>query len=332
LVEGLLATRVDEARLVRRARLWIEKPTDLPAQDRELDRLDRHGLTTEELELCPPILVLADSASVSRRTQAGLMRLLTSGLPLKVLWFDECDLTSPGPSMPLVAMAHRRAFVLSTSISDPTHLFEGVTAALRYPGPAFISVHTPSPRRHGFATELSIDRAALAVLSRVHPALRFDPAAEGVFGLRIDLGGNPAVERTWAADSEGVEWTPLRWAEGEKRFEDSTLLPDARGSAQSTVPGPNGRGLALGKILKSASGELEQVWHTLQELSGLVTPFTDAVRSRAEAETQEAHEAALAELRAEFEGRLATHEQEQAATQADRLRRRLLQLAGYGER
>ena len=332
LVEGLLATRVDEARLVRRALLWIDKPSDLPAKDRELDRLDRHGLTAEESELCPPILVLADSASVTRRTHAGLMRLLTSGLPLKVLWFDGCDLTARRASVPLVAMAHRRAFVLSTSIADPDHLFEGVTAALRYPGPALIDVHTPSPRRHGFPSELSIDRAALAVLSRVHPVLRFDPAVEGVFGLRIDLVGNPAVDRRWAVDSEDVEWTPRRWAEGERRFEDSTLLPDARGSAQSTVPGPNGRGLALGKILDSASEELEQVWSTLQELSGVVTPFTEVVRSRAETEVQQAHEAALADLTAEFESRLEIREQEQAATQADRLRRRLLQLTGYGER
>ena len=331
LAEGLLATRVDEARLVRRARLWLDKPSDLPAKDRELDRLDRHGLTVEEQDLCPPILVLADSASLSRRTHAGLMRLLTSGLPLKVLWFDGCDLTARKASVPLVAMAHRRAFVLSTSIADPGHLFDGVTAALRYPGPALIDVHTPSPRRHGFASELSIDRAALAVLSRVHPLLRFDPAAEGVFGLRMDLDGNPDVERTWAVDGEGVEWTPRRWADGEKRFEDSTLLPDARGSGQSTVPGPNGRSLVLGEILNSAFGELEQVWNTLQELSGVVTPFTDVVRSRAETEVQQTHEAALADMKTEFENRLETSEREQVTVQADRLRRRLLQLAGYGE-
>jgi len=260
------------------------------------------------------------------------MRLLTSELPLKVLWFDGCDLTARKASVPLVAMAHRRAFVLSTSIAEPGHLFDGVTAALRYPGPALIDVHTPSPRRHGFASELSIDRAALAVLSRVHPMLRFDPAAEGVFGLRMDLDGNPSVERTWAVDGEGVEWTPRRWADGEKRFEDSTLLPDARGSGQSTVPGPNGRSLVLGEILNSAFGELEQVWNTLQELSGVVTPFTDAVRSRAEAEVQQAHEAALADMKTELDDRLETSEREQVSVQADRLRRRLLQLAGYGER
>jgi len=332
LAEGLLSTRVDEARLVRRARLWLDKPSDLPAKDRELDRLDRHGLTIEEQELCPPIVVLADSASVTRRTHAGLMRLLTSGLPLKVLWFDECDLTARRASVPLVAMAHRRAFVLSTSIADPAHLFDGVTAALRFPGPALIDVHTPSPRRHGFSSELSIDRAALAVLSRVHPLVRFDPRVEGVFGLRMDLDGNPTIERTWAVDAEGVEWTPRRWADGEMRFEELILLPDVRGSGQSTVPGPNGRSLALGEILNSASGELEQVWNTLQELAGVVTPFTDEVRSRAETEVQQAHDVALADQKTEFENRLETSEREQVSAQADRLRRRLMQLAGYGER
>jgi hypothetical protein len=82
-------------------------------------------------------------------------------------------------------------------------------------------------------------------------------------------------------------------------------------------------------MLQSASDDLAQVWSTLQELAGIVTPFTDTVRSQAEEDVRGAHEAALADLRAEYEGRLETHEGEQVGTQADRLRRRLMQLAGY---
>jgi IMP dehydrogenase len=57
-----------------------------------------------------------------------LTRLLTSGLPLKVLWFDDCDLTSRRANMPLVAMAHRGAFVLQSSQASASHLLGGVLA------------------------------------------------------------------------------------------------------------------------------------------------------------------------------------------------------------
>ena len=58
--------------------------------------------------------------------------------------------------------------------------------------------------------------------------------------------------------------------------------------------------------------------HRLELVDGVV----DVVRRR---------EAELESLRADYEGRLGAMQGEQQADQADRLRRRLLQLAGYGE-
>ena len=43
------------------------------------------------------------------------------------------------------------------------------------------------------------------------------------------------------------------------------------------------------------------------------------------------HEEELAALKAEYEARLEAQDREQLAAQADRLRQRLLQLAGYGD-
>jgi len=331
LIESLLAERVETSRLIRRAELWLENPSDLRAGDRELDALTPGELTADELELCPPILVLAGGDALTRPAQAGLSRLLTSGLPVKVVLFDEHDLLSREAEPAMLALAHRRAFVLSTSIAHPRHLFEGVSEALSFPGPALIHLHAPSPRRHGFATDATVERAAGAVECRVHPLLRYDPSAEGFFGLRISLEGNPSVVDTWAVDGDGGAQTPLRWAEGETRFKDSTLLSDARGSAQPTVPGPNGRGLALGEILDRASATRIEIWATLQELAGVTTPFTETVRSRAEEELRQEREGELAALKAEYEAKLQARHDEQLTAQADRLRRRLLQLAGYGE-
>jgi pyruvate-ferredoxin/flavodoxin oxidoreductase len=331
LSESLLSERVETSRLIRRSELWLDDPSDLRARDRELDALTPGELTADELELCPPILVLAGGDALTRPAQAGLSRLLTSGLPVKVVLFDEHDLLSREAEPAMLALAHRRAFVLSTSFSHPRHLFEGVSEAMSFPGPALIHLPAPSPRRHGFAADATVERAASAVECRVHPLLRYDPSAEGFFGLRISLEGNPSVVDTWVVDGDGGARTPLHWAEGERRFKDSTLLSDARGSAQPTVPGPNGRGLALGEILDRAAANRGEIWATLQELAGVTTPFTETVRSRAEDEVRQERESELAALKAEYEAELQARDDEQLTAQADRLRRRLLQLAGYGE-
>jgi hypothetical protein len=86
---------------------------------------------------------------------------------------------------------------------------------------------------------------------------------------------------------------------------------------------------ALDPALSAAVVERLERWQTLQELAGLVSPFVDAVRDRVAAELQAAHATELAELKADFERRLRALEDGQAAAQADRLRERLLTLAGY---
>jgi len=346
LLRGLLAERVDEARLIRRADLLLEAPADLVARDRDLDALTWRDLTSEELSLCPPILVLGGPDGLAGEELAGLSRLLSCGLPVKVVLLDSCDLPVRGADPVLLALAHRNAFVLSGSVAHPDHLFEGVTAALRFSGPALISIHAPRPGRHGFAEEATVERARLAVGARVHPLLRYDPAAEGAFGLRLSLAGNPETERPWAAGETQGPLTPAHWAAGERRFAaalsdpgEASVTPiekflefssDARGSTNPTVPGPNGRSLAVGETLISAVEERAAHWRTLQELSGLVTPFADTVRRQADEELRESHAAEVASLREEYEGKLEEQRNSQSAVQAARIRDRLLQLAGHG--
>jgi pyruvate-ferredoxin/flavodoxin oxidoreductase len=246
----------------------------------------------------------------------------------------------------LLALAHRQAFVLSTSVAHPAHLFDGVTAALNFAGPALIRIHAPSPGRHGFADEETVERARLAVESRVNPLLLYDPSAEGVFGRRMSLEGNSGIEQAWADGAGGGPLTPAHWAAGEARFNECFSHPaggqtvsideylkissDERGSATPTVPGPNGTSLAVGEILLAAVRERLERWATLQELSGAVTPFTEAIREQLDREQREAHQSELASLKAEYEAKLAEVQRSQTAMQAARLRDRLLQLAGFG--
>jgi pyruvate-ferredoxin/flavodoxin oxidoreductase len=303
-------------------------------------------LTAEELELLPPLLVMGGPDGFGGPELPGLFRLLSSGLPLQVVLFDEGDLRSAAGDPVLRALARREAFVLSGSPAHPEHLFEGLSAALQFPGPSLVRLYAPSPRRHGFSREQTVERARLAVASRVHPLLRYDPSEEGVFGKRIRLDGNPDPERTWTVAAAGHALTPAHWAVGESRFDDCfsaaddapsvpieewlNLPPEQRGANRPTVPGPNGGRLAVGRSFCSAVSDRAARWKTLQELAGIVTPFTEQVRRGLEAELGEEQRHAVEALRREYEARLAEQEQAQTANHIARLRERLMQLAGYG--
>jgi pyruvate-ferredoxin/flavodoxin oxidoreductase len=346
IVEGQLAERVEEVRQVRYAELLLENPSDLPARRRELAALSWRDLSGAELALCPPILVVGAVDDLAGAELAGLSRLLSSALPLKLVLLDDCDLERAAVDPSLFALSHRQAFVLNGSIAHHEQLFGGLIRALDFNGPAMIRIHAPSPGRHGFAADAAIDRARQAVESRVHSLLRYDPAAEGVFGLRLNLDGNPSPEEPWTKDDQGHVRTPAHWALGEARFRDafaklggaagspieqwSTLPLDGRGSTVPTVPGPNGESLTVGGSLAAAIVDRAATWATLQELAGRVTPFTEKLRARLESELRETHQAEVVNLAAEKDREHDELERSRLVTQAARLRDRLLQLAGYG--
>ena len=328
IVEGLLAQRVDEARIIRRAQLALAAPSDVIVKERALEALSWRDLTPEELSLVPPLFLLIGSEGTSKRALSGLTRLLASELPVKVVYLDGHDLLWRSADPTLVALAHRGAYVLSGSVAHPNALFEGVEGALSHTGPAFVHLYAPSPSRHGFATAETVARAKLAVDCRVHPLLTYDPRKGGVFGQRIDLSANPMPEQPWSSDAEGRQLTPAVWAAGERRY--AEVLTESTNGSTSTVSLADGRTLSIKPPLAAGVADAADRWATLQELGGLVSPFVDAIKERVASDLAAAHKAEIAALVAEHERRLAEVEDAQTQVQAGRLRDRLLRIAGYG--
>lgn len=344
LAEGLAARHVEEARTLRLAELLLAAPSDLVLKERALASLDFAGLDERERAHCPPLVVLCGPEALGAEHRAGLMRALASPLPIKVLVLDGAErLLSRGDTL-LPFVAERRAFVLSSTLAHRDHLFDGLSAALSSPGPALVHLYAPSPVRHGFDQALTVERARLAVESRVHPLLRWDPGAPGVFGARLSLEGNPAPSASWAEDAGGDAVTPAHFAAGEARFSGHLLetsapgqpaaewaLGDASSRARSTPVVETAAGVrALDADLRRTVVERLETWRTLQELAGVSTPFTDQVRAAAASEVEERHRAELARALAEHEQRLAALSQEKLDEATERLGARLLELAGYG--
>jgi hypothetical protein len=258
----------------------------------------------------------------------------------------------------LLAVSRRNAYIAQGSIAAPGHLAESLAGAFRHRGPSLLHLYAPSPRRHGFATDRTLDRARAAFQARVLPLFRYDPALDGLFGSRIELDGNPDPDAPWASDADGSAITPAHWALGEARFAglfrplpddapEPIPLIDYLAMADGTLPEPerakrtpyieqaaNGAGrrrLKVDPALVRICIERQHAWQVLQELAGVVTPFTARVQQQAEERVASEHQAEIAALTADYERRIqslrADYEQELRRDIKDRL----MALAGYGQ-
>ncbi|MHC5001560.1 MAG: hypothetical protein ACYTJ0_00405 [Planctomycetota bacterium] len=366
LLEGHLQHMVAGFRLERWAALELDRPQDAARGAEALRGLRFGELTTEERACCPPLLLIGDGEDIGRGL-AGLVALLDSGLPVKVVALSgiggaaDAGLATEAQGdypaierfdLALLALLGRRAYVAQTSIAAPEHFTASVLAAFAFDGPAFVHVHAPSPQRHGFPITRLHEQARLAIDCRALPLLRYDPAAGGVFGACLDLDGNPSPAEAWHAGADGRLLTPADWAATERRFAthlrplqpgDGPAVPVAEylalpadqraGRTPVATIGGGGDGelsLAVGPGLLEDVEQRGRLWRTLQELAGVVTPFTDRVRAAAEDDLAAAHRDEIERLKSQHEQELAALRSAYEAEAVERVTSGLMALAGYG--
>jgi pyruvate-ferredoxin/flavodoxin oxidoreductase len=366
LLESQLRQAVEGFVLMRKARLELDKPIDAVRLWSGLDALTWGDLTAKERERCPTMLVVGSSRVLAGAGLSQVASLLGGRLPIKILVLADLDLglgaragleSTPAPAadaasdLGLLALARRGAFVSQTSVAAPAHFLDSLTTGLDYEGPALFHVHAPSPGRHGFAADRTLEQARRAVASRAFPLFRYDPRGEGVFGTRIDLGANPEPLAAWVVPPDSEAATPATWALGEARFRDwltplaedapepvpldAFLELDVRGRRGKTAcvalqrPNREPVRFRVADELIEACRERRDAWRLLQELGGLVTPFTERVRRDAEAQVASDRRAELAAQAADYEARLAALREELQDELRHDVRERLMTLAGY---
>ena len=367
LLEGQLRHATEGFILMRKASLELESPADAARQWSSLDVLSWRDLTAEERALCPSLLLVGSTAVLAGRGLAQVAWLLGTDLPLKMMLFADLDLglstraaletplvaaADPAINLALLALAQRGACIAQSSIGAPEHLGHSLDAAWAFTGPALLHVHAPSPGRHGFAPQLTVEQARRALEARVFPLFRYDPRGEGVFGSRLSLEGNPEPSAIWTGEALGHATTPADWALTEGRFascfaslpEDAPypmplaeylMLDDAaRGGRTPFVSltqqdGGSAR-YAVAASLVGASEGCQHAWRTLQELAGVVTPFTSRIEREVRDGVAAAHEAELRALRDEYEGHIRHLQEEMREKTREDICDRLMVLAGYG--
>jgi len=344
LIEGHLEQTTELVRLLRLAQIEVEQPDGADWQREALASLRWQDLSAEELSLCPPLILLGSDEMLAGQGLSQLIWLLNSGLPVKVLVLSALDFgltepNNPRGSLGLLALAQRKAYVAQTSVANSEHLGESVLHALAYEGPALVQVYAPSPRRHGFIPRQTLAQARLAVDCRALPLFRYNPHAEGVFGSRISLDGNPE-------DKESL--TLADWALGQDRFaaDFETLTADAKSPIalhewlRLDAKGRNGKTpyvtkvdddeeqrLAVSPALAAASRECLANWQTLQELAGIVTPFTERLEQEIRADLAAEHQDELDAQKKAFEAEIEQIQEKTQSEIASKIRSRLMQLA-----
>jgi pyruvate-ferredoxin/flavodoxin oxidoreductase len=365
LLQGQLRQSTEAFGLVRRARHELEQAQATRASDTAPPRALRWDqLSMQEREVCPPLLVIGGDDLLRGDGLSQIDRLLKSDLPIRLIVLNGAGLDLPAQDAPdaslggpneldlaLLALTRRHSYVAQTSIGAPDHLTHSLRGALDAAGPALVHLHAPSPSRHGFAPNQTVMRAQQAVQARVFPLFRYDPQGAGVFGSRFNLEGNPEPLSHWTHADDGFTPTPASWALGESRFAEC-FTPLSKHDAD---PLPVDEYLALDEAVRrlktpvvSAHGEdgstlrfrvaasMLQIceqrrtsWQVLQEIAGLVTPFTERVEQAARDQVAADREAELAALRREYESRIAALEGEMLEKTREAMRRRMMRLAGY---
>lgn len=359
IVSSLEQQTVDLARAMRRARVELERPSEVGVSEAKLRELTWSTLTAEEQAACPLLFVIVSENELGSSDLAGLLHLLASSHPVKLILLSDLELvdetsrraTGPwasggaalGADPGLLALSQPPGFVAQTSIAHPEHLAAAVASAVDFAGPALLRVHAPSPSAHGFAPGQTIERARHAVASRAFPLYSSSPSSTPG-GLRpLDLDGNPGLGYEWY---QGL--TPADWARAESRF--SSLfrahpegeaqplasylrLPRSeREDTQAYVEEDGGETrVGVDPRLVAAVDRASAIWHSLNAWSQVERYLEEAEGRDAErlanAELKRQHHDELVALAREQEERVATLQGEIEADLTQRLRSRLVQLA-----
>ncbi len=174
--------------------------------DPYFERFDAYTLSAEDLALFPDYLVCIPPGRNDAQENAGLLDILSSGLPVKVLVQTEDLLEESSIGTGHFAFGVRSArlattalgigglFVLQSPSSNLYALRERITRGMNCRSPALFCVFSGSADAATLPIYLT---AAAAMESRAFPAFTYDAAAGGDWASRFSLENNPDPEADW---------------------------------------------------------------------------------------------------------------------------------------
>lgn len=364
LCKGHIRQMVDNIKLLRRAALESQNKYDPPLHDEQIANLGWSDLTREEKILVPPVFLVTDVEMFSQSNLPSMMRLLSSDYPVKILLMDDASGDASywqarlGVLMQVVSL--RKAFYLQSSLANPRHFFKGITDGLHDPTPALFHLLAPKSVNYEWATDEFLQ---LSSDSRAFPLFRFRPSKEkSYFSTAFDLSANPApfddfltdeISYQDSGETKSIKYkvTFADWAYRQPELRNhfgvidgSTKHPlsvseyllldesDRTGKTPCiTLVDENGArvGLTVSTSLVKSAEAARLVWNTLRDLAGMLTPHPLKLKEALEEELTKKHNAAIDQIKVDYEEKLRQQEKTQLEAVKQKLRDKFLALSGY---
>jgi hypothetical protein len=178
-------------RALRVAKLEINSFFDPTIHEEMLARFDWQSASAEELMAIPPIVVWETAERLAQVSLTSFGRLLRSGRPVQILiartGLAPQDLNGFSPDFGYLAIAHREAFVLQSSLAQLSHAVPGLATMAKTQRTAVAVVAVPEDRDAWLAE-------TLVVWSRTHALYTYDPDAGSRWSERLHLFAPPQSE------------------------------------------------------------------------------------------------------------------------------------------
>jgi pyruvate-ferredoxin/flavodoxin oxidoreductase len=226
LFEGHMAKMAEGFKAVRIAEKELAGDYIAERDDDFFNRFTWPQFSSDEWQLCPPVVALGGDGAMYDIGFQNLSRALMSGMPIKVLVVDTQVYSNTGgqactsgfisqvsdmapygvatrgkqetrKEISLIGMAHRTSYVMTGTIAHVNHLLESYIDGLNSRRPALFNIYAVCPPEHGVGDDRAVDQSKLAVEGRAYPLFRFDPDAGTTFSECVSLEGNPAIEQDW---------------------------------------------------------------------------------------------------------------------------------------
>lgn len=184
--DRMLERFADVLRGLRLARLENESAFNTDAHEEALNRLDWQSATYDELLALPPVVVFETADRLAGMSLTSFGRVLRSGRPIQIVvdspGLYAGDLSGFVPDFGYIAIAHREAFVLQSSVSRPERLASGLAVMARTLRPAVAVVAVPeTPDQDAYLA------TSLLHLSRAFPLYLYDPDRGETWAERFEL-------------------------------------------------------------------------------------------------------------------------------------------------
>jgi ferredoxin len=210
LFDGLAHEAVALSRALRTAKLEVGGRFDEARHGPSLERLDWQSLTPDELLRMPVVAVLETARHLRGPALGAFSELIRAGRPIHVLVEENiadlaAEILEPPfgyqPGLGYLAVAHREALVVQSSLCRAGHLGAGLHRLVTALDPAIVIVATPS----SVLPVSSATQLEAALQARTTPLFVYDPSGGTTWSERFTLEGNPQLERPWPVYSVAYE-------------------------------------------------------------------------------------------------------------------------------